>query len=162
SPARVAPERSAQQHDRAVNFVRVLLPPGERPGHTVNGWPASFTRRVGRGKVVFTTLGPRAWYRGRQARDAESPYLNYPTLPVAGPPSEDIAKELQPRPEEDTLPVESVRALLAEDIGYSVPGRSFLVPLFAGSLSVALLLCVVLRKSRRLELVGWLVPLAAI
>src|SRR5205823_1390290 len=38
-----------------------ILAPGVKAAHTINGWPASFWRRSGRGKVLFTTLGPRGW-----------------------------------------------------------------------------------------------------
>ena len=53
----VLPEPPGEPHDRPVEFVRVLLPARERVAHTIDGWPAWFTRRVGRGKVVFSTLG---------------------------------------------------------------------------------------------------------
>src|SRR5690606_25294868 len=52
-----------QDHERAVDFARVLLPPGEESRYTIEGWPVWFTRSVGRGKVVFLTLGPRGWTR---------------------------------------------------------------------------------------------------
>src|SRR5262249_28141206 len=68
-PAGRAPPDPPQHHERPVEFVRVLLPPGERVRHTVEGWPAWFTRRVGRGTVVFTTLGPRGWFRPRTRGD---------------------------------------------------------------------------------------------
>ncbi|MBX9626686.1 MAG: hypothetical protein K2X82_22990, partial [Gemmataceae bacterium] len=52
-------------HDDPVEFVRVL-PTGPL---TVlieqDGWPAAFTRPFGRGKVVVTTAGARAWHRPR-------------------------------------------------------------------------------------------------
>ncbi len=43
-----------------VEMVRVLVP-GVRPVHSLDGWPVSFWHRSGRGLVLFTTLGPRAW-----------------------------------------------------------------------------------------------------
>ena len=52
-----APPLAAQRLDQPVEFVRVLLPADERPTKTVNGWPAWFVRRVGRGKVVFLRAG---------------------------------------------------------------------------------------------------------
>jgi hypothetical protein len=150
-----------QHHDRSVNFVRVLLPPGERAEYTVNGWPASFTRQIGRGKVLFTTLGPRGWYRPRKPRDPQSPYLNFPELPLATPPLEALARELQPTAADDPLRVASFRPLLSEEIGYSILGRGTVVPVFVGFLLAALVLGFVLRRSRRPEFVGWLIPAAA-
>ena len=49
-----------QQHERPVEFARVLLPNQESVQHTIDGWPIGFARSVGRGTVTFTTLGPRA------------------------------------------------------------------------------------------------------
>src|SRR5439155_744281 len=64
-------EEPVRDYERPVEFVRVLLPQNERPRHTVDGWPVWFTRQVGRGKVVFTMLGPRAWYRpGHRGADS--------------------------------------------------------------------------------------------
>src|SRR5262249_31459584 len=74
--------QARQVHERPVDFVRVLLPPQERVRHTINGWPAWFTRQVGRGKVVFTTLGPRGWHRPRRRADPRPSFDNFPTLPV--------------------------------------------------------------------------------
>src|SRR5262249_37128419 len=76
----------AQQHERPVDFARVLLPPTERPIHTVEGWPVWFMRRLGRGTVYFTTLGARAWYRQRKnPGDPKSPYHNFLNLPMPTP-----------------------------------------------------------------------------
>src|SRR5262249_58368469 len=90
------PERGdAQEHKRPVEFARGLLPHRERVRYTVNGCPAWFSRPVGRGKVVFSTLGARAWYRLRKDNDPPSPFANRPTLPVPREPLEDLAAELQ-------------------------------------------------------------------
>ena len=55
----------------------------------VNGstWWASepaYTYRSQGGRVVFTTLGPRAWFRPRTQNDPPSPFENFPSLPVPG------------------------------------------------------------------------------
>src|SRR5262249_32198977 len=48
----VPPDPPGKPHDRAVEFVRVLLPAQEQVPYAIDGWPVWFTRRVGRGKVV--------------------------------------------------------------------------------------------------------------
>src|SRR5262245_2883216 len=143
-------EQPLQQHDRPVDFVRVLLPPEERPRHTINGWPAWFSRQVGTGQVVFTTLGPRGWFSstGRAA-------------PVASDPLEAVADELQ-RPAEAPIPDEVFAPMLAEEIGYKVLGRGTVGLILAGFLLATLGLGIVLRRSRRPELLGWLAPAAAL
>jgi hypothetical protein len=157
-----APKPLVQQHDQPVEFVRVLLPPGEQAAHTVGGWPAWFTRRVGRGTVVFTTLGARGWYRDRTPRDGRSRYRNFPFLPVATPPLELVADELVPRREAPPFPPEAFRPLLTAEIGYSVLGRGTVALIFGAALAAALALGFALRRSQRRELLGWLGPLAAV
>jgi hypothetical protein len=149
-----------QQHDRPVEFARVLLPAGERLRGAVNGWPAWFTRQVGRGKVLCTTLGPRAWFRPRKRGDPPSPYQNFPTIPMPGELLEQVAGELFP--EETPMRMEAFREPLAEEVGYAVPGRGTMGLVFGGFLLAALALGAVLRRSRRPEWAGWLGPIAAV
>jgi hypothetical protein len=157
-----SPASLEQQHDRPVDLVRVLLPPDEQVTHTVGGWPAWFARSVGRGKVVFTTLGPRGWYRPRTGRDRPSPYQHQPGLPLPLDPLAVIAAELQSPAVEDPLAVASYRPLLADDIGYTVVGRGTIIAVSAGFLLAALVLGGFLYRTRRPELVGWLGPAAAL
>ncbi|HKB34822.1 MAG TPA: hypothetical protein VKD72_00100, partial [Gemmataceae bacterium] len=162
------PELIPQNHERPVDFVRVLLPPDERVRHTIDGWPTWFMRRVGRGKVVFTTLGPRGLFRDRiqpdRARqipgDGPSPYKNFPDLPVPQAPLEAIARELLPA--EKPFQVEAFKPLLAEEIGYSVVSRLTVGLIFGAFLLTTLGLAILLRRSRRPELLGWLAPAAAL
>ncbi len=144
-----APER--QTHERPVDFVRVLLPPGERAPFTVNGWPAWFSRSVGAGRVAFTTLGARAWSR-RQGR----------ALPIEREALEALAADLRLSLAEDRAPVEAFQAPLAEEIGYSVVGRNVVALAFGGFLAGTVALGFVLGRSRRPELRGWVGPAAAL
>jgi hypothetical protein len=149
-------------HEKPVKFVRVLLPPQETVRHTVQGWPAWFTRDVGRGKVVFTTLGPRGWSRKREQRDGSSPYPSYPDLPVPTNEMQLMAEEVHPSPAEEPFRADALRPLLEPEIGYSVVGRHWVLIIFGVFLAAAVALGVVLRKSRRPEWAGWLAPLAAL
>jgi hypothetical protein len=155
-------EPRVQEFERPVDFVRVLLPPQEQARCTVNGWPALFTRPVGRGKAVFTTLGAPAWHRPRAGRDATSPYENYPALPVPLPALDAVSDEMQPARDEPAFQTAAVRQALAEEIGYSVVGRGTVALVFALFLLPALALGVLLRRLRRPELLGWLAPAAAV
>jgi hypothetical protein len=151
-----------QQHERPVDFVRVVLPPGERPRHTVNGWPAWFTRRVGRGLVVVSTLGARAWYKPRGPKGPPSPYKRYPSLPLPTDALNALAAELEPAPEADPLDAEAFRPLLTDAIGYAVISRGSVALVFGAFLLGALGLGLVVRSTRRPELRGWLGPAAAL
>jgi hypothetical protein len=151
-----------QQHERPVDLVRVLLPPGEPVRQAVNGWPAWFSRQVGRGKVVFTTVGPRGWYRPRKATDEPSPYANFPGLPVATTDLDPVSLELQPPAPEDPAAAEAFGAPLTEEIGYTVISRGAVALVIGTFLLGVFVLGLVVRRSRRPELFGWLAPAAAL
>jgi hypothetical protein len=161
-PADPLPRPSREADERPIEMARVLLPRGERAAHTVNGWPAWFTRDVGRGKVVFTTLGPRAWLRPRTRTDPPSPYERYPSLPVANSALADMGYELHPTGVVETLPLDDFRPVLAEQIGYSVVTRQSVGLVFGGFLAATAALGLWLRRSRRPELLGWVAPAAAL
>jgi hypothetical protein len=139
-----------QEHDLPVDFVRVLLPAQERVRHLVGRWPAWFIRSVGRGKVLFTTLGPRGWIR----------YPDPASVAAATPPLEAIVSEMQPAP--DPFDIEAFRQPLGEEIGYSIIGRSAVGLIFAGFILATATLGIWLRKSSRRELLGWVGPVAAL
>jgi hypothetical protein len=161
-----------EQHERPVELVRILLPGHEQAKHTVNGWPAWFSRQVGRGKVFFTTLEARAWFRPRTRRDSPSPFESYPTLGIGLEPLQVLADELHPAPERNVLGVEAFRPMLIEEIGYSVVTRRTLGFIFATVLTATLALAIALpsrRKkpkvalvSRGLPLIGLIGPIAAL
>src|SRR5262249_26665633 len=115
TPGNGLPAPKPQQHEQPVDFVRVLLPPQESVVHTINGWPVWFSRMVGRGKVVFTTLAPRGWYTQETPKE--------PPLPYDNSPMELLVDELQMSPE-DPYRVEAFRPGLIEEIGYSVVNRA--------------------------------------
>jgi hypothetical protein len=155
-------ESPPRRYEGPVEFVRVQLPPGEHVKYTVDGWPAWFTRQVGRGTVVVSTLGSRAWYRERTDRDPPSPYQDFPDMPIPEAPLEDLALELQPLRGQADFQVGSFSPLLTEEIGYSVVRRNTVVLVFASALLAALVAGIVLRRTHRPELLGWLGPVAAL
>jgi hypothetical protein len=150
------------EHERPIDFVHVLLPAGEQVKYTVGGWPAWFSRPLGRGEVVFTTLGPRAWYRPRTRKDDPSPYQKSPAFPVPLPAMKEMAIRLQPLPGEPPFQVESLRPLLTEEIGYAVIDRRTVLLIFSGFLLAGLGLGFGLRRSRWAVLLGWLAPAVAL
>jgi hypothetical protein len=150
-----------QAHERPVSFARVLLPAGEQAPHTVNGWPAWFTRQVGRGRVVVTTLGPRGWYRPRTRRDPPTRDEHHARLPVERAPFLAVADQLQ-LPPVKSFAVKSFQQSLAEEIGYAIVPRRTVALLFAAFLVAVVASGVAVRRSRRPELAGWLAPGAAL
>jgi hypothetical protein len=158
-----APAPLQEEHERPVDFVRVLLPAREQAVHTVNGWPAWFVRKMGRGKILFTTIGARAWMRPRKRDEPRAPFLAFPNLPIPqDPPLPAIVTELQPPPDNAAFRLEELRPLLTEDIGYSVVSPVAVCLTLGGFLLIAVLIGVAFRKARRREFLGWLGPAAAL
>ncbi|MCI0378638.1 MAG: hypothetical protein L0215_13605 [Gemmataceae bacterium] len=151
-----------QENERPIEFVRVLLPDPAAARHSIDGWPLWFTRRVGKGKVVFTTLGARAWYRPRERGDGPSPFADFPAQPLPLPHLEFVAEELHSIQPAAPLDVSVFGPLLNEEIGYTVASRGSVALVFAGFLGGALALGVILRKSARREWLGCLAPAGAL
>jgi hypothetical protein len=140
-----------------VDFVRVLVP-GQQVLYTVDGWPAATVKDVGRGRVVFTTLGARGWMRERTARDPKPRYPEFPRLPVPLVPFEFLAAEIHPGPDRPPISPDHLRASVGREISYSVVGRGTVLWVF-GVLFVALAAAAVgLGRKRWLEHLGWLGP----
>src|SRR5205823_3019323 len=148
--------------ERPVEQVRVLLGGADTVVQVANGWPASFTRVVGRGRVLFTTLGPRGWYRPRTRRDGWSRFEHFPDLPVPLDQLGDLAVRFHPRGELPGPPADALREMVLQEVGYAVVGRGTAALIFGGFLVAVVGLGVGLRRSRRPELVGWLGPAAAV
>lgn len=155
----VAPRR---EFDQPVDLVRVELAGRDRVLHQVNGWPASFLRPFGRGRILFTTLGVEAWHRPRGPRDARSPFGDRPDLPVGQVAFDEIAHEVKLPVGVPKFSPEALRPMLTEAIGYEIVGRRT-AALFMGAFLAALLLLLVgLRGSRWRDVLGWAGPAAAV
>jgi hypothetical protein len=147
-----------ETYEEPVDLVHVTVTDMEVT-HTVDGWPAAFWRRVGRGKVAFTTLGAKAWIR--RHRDLR-PRWDPATM-----------TDFEPLPQLDELPVlenrlarrvrpESLRPYLSAQIGYEIVSRRLIfsvLALFCGTLLVAGLWVV---RRNRPEHMGWIAPVAAV
>jgi hypothetical protein len=151
----------AADEEEPVDFVRVLAP-GRPVLYTVNGWPAAFLTEVGRGRVLFTTLGARGWMRPRTDQDPRPAYKDFPRLPVARAPFGFLADELHPRPERPPLAADDLRAYVTEQISYSVAGRDTVFLVFGGLFVVLAVATLALGRKGLLEHLGWLGPAVAL
>lgn len=153
---------SPREFEQPVPFVRVAHPATDRLLASANGWPAAFVRRIGRGTVLFTTLGGPAWSQSRGPRDPRSPGPNARDIPLATPAVRGLVNELHPPPEPDPLPPDAFRPMLAEEIGYAVVGRGAAALILGGFVAAVAVLGLRVRRSRRPGLAGWLVPAASL
>jgi hypothetical protein len=157
-PASVVP----RSYEQPVEFVRVLLSGSETTHFDVDGWPAAFSQPLGRGRVVFTTLGGRAWYRDRTARDPVSRFEHHGELPVPLEPLEILAWHIAPESQSAEFRVEELAPLLTAEIGYEVLGRKTAAAILIGFILTLLFLGLWLRRSRSPEWIGLLGPAVAV
>lgn len=150
-----------RDEEEPVTLVRTVPSAHDKITHTVDGWPAAFTRRFGRGRVLFTAVGPRAWYRERIGRDPKAPPSRSLTTQVENPLVSDLGGFLYPSPEPDPFPADVFRPLLTDEIGYQVVPRRTVALVLGGFVAALLAVGLGLRKSRRPELIGWAVPAVA-
>jgi len=148
----------AESYEQPLEFARVIVT-GMQVTHKVQGWPAAFWRPVGRGRVVFTTLGARAWIRRATAQRTRW--------------EPERMTDFEPKSALDELPLiqartpplgrpELFRDYLSEKIGYGIASRgpvSAILGLFCAGL---LLSGVVLARRRRLEHLAWISPCLAL
>lgn len=151
-----------QNVDKPVKFVHAIPGAEDRVLAKVDGWPAAFVRKVGRGKVVFTTLGQRGWSRPRTPREGDSAFPNFKKFPVPQNSVTFLAAELHPPVEPDPLPVEVFQPMLEEQIGYSIVKRSTVAIIMTIFLAVLVITIFVVRKSRSPEKVAVVLPIIAL
>jgi hypothetical protein len=141
--------------DEPVDLVRVLVD-GAEVTHTVNGWPASFWRKFGRGRVLFTTLGPHGWMRPRKPDDPK------PVGPYDPPPFVATAAlgSLMPRLfDVEDLPLlepEQFESYLSEQIGYRIVGRGSIAAALGGFCLALFAAGIWLAAVKRLERILWI------
>ncbi|MGL4553622.1 MAG: hypothetical protein ACRC33_20865, partial [Gemmataceae bacterium] len=155
------PDIPATDFEDPVDFVRVLVP-GVEPQYTVDGWPAAFVKDVGRGRVFFTTLGPRGWMRDRVAGDPPSRFRDQPRLPVVTVPFEYLANDIHRYPERPPFAADELRGYVTERIGYSVISRGAVVAVFAALFLALIAAAVALDRMNRREHLGWIGPALAV
>jgi hypothetical protein len=161
-PADDPTQVQAQEFEQPVDLVRVLLSGTETVHFEANGWPAAFSQSLGRGRVVFTTLGGPGWSRPRTPRDPASPFENVRDLPVPLGPFVGLAGLIYPEPQPETFRSEDLTPLLTAEIGYEVVGRRTAAAILGGFVLAVLGLGIWLRRSRTPELIGLLGPAAAV
>lgn len=134
-----------------VPMARVLAP-GAEVIHRVQGWPATVQFPVGRGLVVVSTLGSRAWVNDKGA--------------AAKPLDLDINPILSRAPVRVNLAAEDFSQLLTQQIGRRIVGRTTVLAVLGGLCVALVVLAVVLMLRQRLEwlsaLGGGLAVLAAL
>lgn len=142
----ILPER---QFERPVPFVRVTRGESDTVMHTIDGWPATFYRNLGRGRVIFSTIGVNAMYRPREARDGRSPFAERPDLPASITSLDEISSELRPSVKFGIFSPDVLQPMLSEEIGYSTMGRGTATIVFVGFLLFLIVAAIIGLRMRR-------------
>jgi hypothetical protein len=153
-------EPEPREFEVPIPFVRVI--PGDvEVSYSVNGWPAAYWRNVGKGRVLVTTLGARAWLRDRTRGDVPRQDLNFETSYVVLTPMSILAAEFFENKPEAPLNVDELKPFLAEQIGYAILDRQQVLGILGGLSLFLIVTGVVLTRSKRGEHLGWLAPCGA-
>ncbi|HSQ55613.1 MAG TPA: hypothetical protein VLM40_07700, partial [Gemmata sp.] len=148
--------------DRPVDLVQVLLSGSEEVLFDANDWPAAFSQTLGRGRVIFTALGPRGWYQDRTPRDPPSHFEHVPDLPVPRWTLGFLSGYIFPEPEKEKVGPDALAPMLAAEVGYEVVGRRTATGILAAFLVGVLVLAILLRRSRWPEIIGLGAPAVAV
>ncbi|MES2792435.1 MAG: hypothetical protein V4719_22650 [Planctomycetota bacterium] len=151
-----------QEFKDPVDFVRVLTSQGTVM-HTLDGWPASFFFPVGRGRVLCTTVGARAWIRPRTEKDSKVTDVLRDSRYLANDFMTELGYEFMGQPPEPApLQADDFKSFVAEQIGYRIVSRGTVL-LVLGLFCVALVAAGSwLAYQQLLPHLGWLGPLLAV
>ncbi len=135
-----------QTFSNPVTMVRVVAP-GWHVGVRVDGWPAALWRPVGRGLVLVTTLGARAWAADK---DRPTQALN------------EVARVFNEPPARSGLQEVHWTGFLQDQIGYRIVSRQVVAGILAAFTLVLLGAGLVLWRAGKLEHIGYVGIAAAV
>lgn len=155
-------EQAIRTFEAPVDMVRVVAP-GSRPLHTIDGWPASFWRRCGRGWVLFTTVSPRGWveYRpetDKQRHSSDNPVAKY----MDTDPLQFLAAAFLKKGAAAPIEPAAFAPLLTGEVGHHILGRGMVLLILGGFCAGLLGTGFWLQRRGDLAHLGWIGPLAAV
>jgi hypothetical protein len=134
------------EFEEPVRFVRMATDRDDITA-TVNGWPAAIWFPFGEGEVLVTTLAPRGWV------------AEFEELPT------EALREMMTRffrVPEGGLDPELMQTAVTQQIGYSIPSRSFAVSLLAACCGCMTVAGLFLARRNQLEHLSWIIPAIAL
>ncbi|MCA9156672.1 MAG: hypothetical protein KDA72_00015 [Planctomycetales bacterium] len=158
------PSGEERKFDHPIEMVRAVFT-GFRASHTVDGWPAAAWTKVGRGNLLVTTVGSRAWLRGWAAGEhapAKVGDAHEGVFLVATEPLQEVAFELLTEAEPPPLTPGDFEESVSEQIGYRIASRGKVGALL-GAFSIGLVVIgMFLARRDSLEHLGWLGSVAVV
>lgn len=162
-PISQAAEPEPRTFEQPVPFARVLLTDGQAT-HTVNGWPAAFRVKTGSGRILFTTIGARAWMHEWGPRDERhiDPRLGITEYKIEDP-METLGYQMYAEDKRGSrFDPEALKSTLVEQVGYAVLNRSVVMAILGGNAVLLLLAGVWLLRLQKLEWLFFLGPSLAV
>jgi|GEM_PF-3999429 len=98
--------------------------------HEVDGWPASFAMNYGDGRVVFTTLGKRAWIRERTNDDPPAPHEKNSRY-LARPSMVSLIDAWREGVDTRQIDEAEFRTYLSKQTGYEIPSGTTVIIVLA-------------------------------
>ncbi len=142
-------------HEKPINFVKVITDP-KNVLYTVNGWPAAFMKNIGKGSILFTTLGPRGWTR-KLKKNEPSPNGKNSELPIPTDALKTLNFLWSESIEDNSFEVATLKKQLEEKIGHSILPRSKIIMIlgsFCGSLFIIGIFLKLFKKTSYFGLIG--------
>ena len=151
------------EFDEPVEMVQLLVS-GMKVVNTVDGWPAAMTCAFGEGRVLVTTLGPRAWINptpdAKRIANALTPGLESPFVPNSR--MEDLAAYVLARPDPEIVQRNSLESLAVQHVSYKVPTWGLIVATMSTFLVLLFGTALGLHRMDCLEHFGWTGSLIAL
>lgn len=142
--------------ERPVDFLRVLTD-GVKVTHRLDGWPAAFSRQVGAGRIVCTTVGIEGWYvpdDWAMREELQQDSTTHRMTPVFN----ELLTEVVLEKIERAVPHEAQEAFVNSHIGIEVPGRILVLSVLGGFFALLVAMVFGLRRARKIEAAGISIP----
>ena len=142
--------------ERPVDFLRVLTD-GVKVTHRVEGWPAAFSRQVGAGRIVCTTVGVEGWYvpddwamQEELPKDTHSHRMTPVFTELL---TKVILEEIEP-----AVPQDAQQEFVNSHIGIEIPGRKLVLFVLGGFFALLVAMAFVLKRMKKIEAAGFSIP----
>jgi hypothetical protein len=158
SPIEFSEADRTMQFDKPVRFKRVFQQ-GGRVTHSIDGWPAAVSMKVGAGELILTALESRVWLQTRAVHRSQDPYYRSDfTAPLW---ASTLTSALSSAPAMEPLDAKEV-SYPTELIGTPIASRNVMGATLIGFCLLLVGVGVWNSFSGDLKRIGWLAPLLAL
>ena len=158
SPIEFSEADRTMQFDKPVRLKRVLQQGGQVT-HSIDGWPATISMKVGAGELILSALESRVWLQMRAVHRSQDPYYRSDfSVPLW---TSTLTSALSSTPAIESLDTKEVSYPM-ELIGTPIASRSLMGAALIGFCLLLVSVGVWNSFSGDLKRIGWLAPLLAL